>query len=93
MTWPEVFSEASKGKPAGPDRRGNGSFMEKLKQFWEFLDGKKTAIGGALLVTGNILRRFPATAVAAEIVSEVGMYLTGFGLIHKGVKASTPEGA
>ena len=65
--------------------------MEKLNQFWEFISGKKTAIGGALLIAGNILRKFPQTQVAAEVVSEVGMYLTGFGLVHKGVKAASPK--
>ncbi len=66
--------------------------MEKLNQFWEFLSGKKTAFGGALLIAGNILRKFPQTQVAAEVVSEVGMYLTGIGIIHKGVKAASQEG-
>jgi len=63
--------------------------MEKVNEIWEFLSGKKTAIGGALLIAGNILRKFPQTFVVGEIVSEVGMYLTGFGLIHKGVKTAT----
>lgn len=86
--WEQVFSEAS----ANPERE-NGGGMEKLNQLWEFLSGKKTAIGGALLITGNILRKFPATMIAAEIVSEVGMYLSGFGLLHKAAKAMPPKGA
>jgi hypothetical protein len=63
--------------------------MEKLNQIWEFISGKKTAIGGALMIAGNILSRFPQTLIAGGIVSEVGMYLTGIGLVHKGVKAAT----
>jgi hypothetical protein len=63
--------------------------MEKINQWWEFLNGKKTAIGGALMIAGQILNKFPQTMVAASILSEIGMYLTGLGLVHKGVKAAT----
>lgn len=89
MRWPEAFSAASKGDSRGPDGGKNGSGMEKLESFWQWISGKKTAIGGSLLIAGNILRKFPQTQVAAEVVSEIGMYLTGFGLVHKGVKAAS----
>lgn len=66
--------------------------MEKAQAIWDFLDGKKAAIGGALMVAGNILSKFPQTVVAGGICLEVGMWLTGLGLVHKGVKAAKAEG-
>lgn len=63
--------------------------MGKFREIWDFLDEKKTAIGGALLVTGHILGKFPQTAVAGAILQEIGMYVTGVGLAHKGLKAAT----
>lgn len=61
--------------------------MDKVREIWAFLDEKKTAIGAGLMVAGKILQRFPETAVAGSICEEVGMYVAGFGLAHKGVKA------
>lgn len=64
--------------------------MEKVQAWWDFLNGKKTAIGSALMIAGNILSKFPQTATAGSILLEVGTYLAGFGLVHKGVKAVQP---
>ena len=66
--------------------------MKNLNAIWKFLDGKKTAIGGALMVVGNILGKFAETAVLGGIVSEVGMYLTGAGLAHKTTKVVVKKG-
>jgi hypothetical protein len=65
--------------------------MGKVREFWDFLDEKKTAIGGALMMAGHILGKYPQTAAAGAICEEIGMYLTGIGLAHKAVKAATPE--
>lgn len=60
--------------------------MKKLNEIWEFLDGKKTAIGAAIMITGNVLAMFPPTAPAAQAVLYVGSAIAGFGLVHKSVK-------
>lgn len=67
--------------------------MGKLREIWDFFDEKKTAIGGACMIAGRILGKYPQTAVVGEILEEVGMYVTGIGLAHKGYKtAAAKEG-
>lgn len=63
--------------------------MGKVREIWDFLDEKKTAIGGALLLAGHILGKYPQTAAAGAILEEIGAYITGIGLTHKAVKAAT----
>jgi hypothetical protein len=62
--------------------------MEKLKQLWDFLDGRKTTIGSVFLLAGHILGRFPTTQVLGGILTEIGTYITTGGLFHKAVKAA-----
>lgn len=69
--------------------------MEKLTQFWNWLDGKKSAIGGALMFVAFILDKVVGGiwGVEGEILSKfiatfewAGGVLTGVGLTHKGIK-------
>lgn len=62
--------------------------MGTVREIWQFLDEKKTAIGAGLMVAGKIMQRFPQTAVAGSICEEVGLYIAAGGLMHKGVKAA-----
>lgn len=65
--------------------------MDKLQAWWDFFDGKKTAIGSAFQLAGHLLEKYPQTAVAGSICSEIGFYLTAGGLLHKGYKAATTK--
>jgi hypothetical protein len=62
-----------------------GSFMGKI---WAFLDGKKTAIGGAVLAVFGILQQFGVTLPvdAQTVVNVIGEIFVVVGLFHKGVK-------
>lgn len=63
--------------------------METCKRWWNFLNGRKTTIGGAFLLAGQILGRFPKTQIVGEILTEIGMFITAGGLVHKGFKVAT----
>lgn len=60
--------------------------MQKLVNFWNFLDGKKTVIGAAVGVLGQALALFPATAPAAPFAVKAGAIIAAGGLFHKFVK-------
>ncbi len=64
--------------------------MKILREIWDFLDEKKTSIGAVFMLVGHVLAKSPSTAVAGEVLSEIGMVITTGGLIHKGVKAAKP---
>ena len=59
-----------------------------FKKIWDFLNGNKTVIGGALLVIAEILPN-KQTALYA-ILQIVGGILTGGGILHKYAKGEIP---
>lgn len=69
-----------------------GSTFKKLgggiSAAWSWLDGKKTGIGTAALLTSKV---FPAHTVTHQVLSIIGELFGGIGLLHKG-KKSLPEG-
>lgn len=67
--------------------------MNFINQLWNFLDGKKTAIGSVCMIAGHIMGKYPQTATAGSILEEVGMYASGAGLGHKAIKALSSEKA
>lgn len=60
--------------------------MQKVVNFWNFLDGKKTVIGAALSVAGQALALFPSTAAVGVEVSKAGAAIAAGGLFHKILK-------
>ncbi len=90
-----------KVEPAGPRRAGEWRAMEKVNSIWQWLDGKKSAIGaycfGAAYAIGKLATiwslNYPWIGPLADTLTEAGAIFTGVGVIHKGVKAATPEGA
>lgn len=62
--------------------------MEKLKDAWLWLSGKKTVIGGiaANVVVWAVLKG-KLDPETAELIMILVTGLTGAGLAHKGVKA------
>ena len=61
--------------------------MKWLKTAWNWLSGKKTATGAALLLASQ----YVADPFWKPMLELVGQLLTAGGLIHKGVK-SLPTG-
>lgn len=74
---------------------------QKLINLWNFLNGKKTVIGGTILLALSILTTFENQFLVGiwhvtlpswnpQILSSlqwVGSVLTGVGLLHKAVKS------
>ena len=60
--------------------------MESLNNIWEFLNGKKTAIGSILMIAGQAMEMIPATLPAAKVVSYLGAAISTGGLLHKATK-------
>lgn len=66
--------------------------MQTLINFWEYLDGKKTTIGAALLLLATFLSEVIAgkwhvqatwLQPTIETLNWVGMTITGLGIGHK----------
>lgn len=63
--------------------------IEKLKEAWQYLNGKKTAIGMFLMLTAQGVQVFFPEAMTEEQISflqTAGAAIGGFGLIHKAGK-------
>ena len=60
--------------------------MEKKKNIWSWLDGKKRVIGMGLILVSKVVALAGAPAVA-EVVEYAGMIIGGVGMAHKGVKS------
>lgn len=62
--------------------------MNYAKQFWNYLDGKKTVIGAVVgnLVPWLVLKN-KLDVDTAELVLILTNLFTGAGLLHKGIKA------
>lgn len=74
--------------------------METLLQFWNYLDGKKTTIGAALLFLATflsevIIGKWHAEAAwlqpTIETLNWIGMAVTGLGIGHK-IQKPKPDG-
>jgi hypothetical protein len=57
--------------------------VKKTKSFWKWLDGKKTAIGTAMLIASEFVKPY---TVAYQILTIGGVLLGGSGIGHKLVK-------
>ena len=63
--------------------------MKWLKNAWGWLNGKKTAIGAAMLLAAKYI---PPDKTAHIILSFGGEILVGGGLVHKVGKSKLPSG-
>jgi hypothetical protein len=54
-----------------------------IKKAWEFVDGKKTAIGTIMAIASNI---FPEYTVMHNLLYWGGQLIGGTGVVHKAVK-------
>lgn len=62
---------------------------KKLKQLWEFLNGKKTNIGMAVMLAAQAIQVFTPNLMPAEqtqFLQTLGAMIGGFGLAHKAGK-------
>jgi hypothetical protein len=59
--------------------------METLWRFWDFLDGRKTAIGAAIILLGKAVNYF-GYAEYGNPIQAFGTAFATFGLAHKAVK-------
>ncbi|MFW5831266.1 MAG: hypothetical protein ACOCVA_03385 [Prolixibacteraceae bacterium] len=67
---------------------------KKLKQLWEYLNGKKTNIGMAIMLTAQAIQVFTPGLMPAEqldFIQMIGGLIGGFGLAHKGTKSQTVQ--
>ena len=66
---------------------------DKLKEFWKWLDGKKTNIAAFSLFTLKIIMLFGVHIPPPVLeVIDLGLYaLLGVGLTHKAVKGDKPN--
>lgn len=71
----------TEGKP-------DNKFLDGVKAVWNFLDGKKTIIGTAMLMAAEIL---PEKTTAYYICEIGGTLLGGVGLMHKASKTEALE--
>lgn len=54
---------------------------------WNWLNGKKTKIGAALMLVAQAGQTFaPQYAAVWELVNQAGILIAGAGLAHSGVK-------
>lgn len=63
--------------------------MKKLKQLWNYLNGKKTSIGLAVMLTAQAIQVFAPNLMPrdqTEFLQTLGALIGGFGLVHKGAK-------
>jgi hypothetical protein len=68
--------------------------MKKLKQLWNYLNGKKTSIGLAVMLTAQAIQVFAPNLMAVEqteFLQTLGALIGGFGLVHKGTKTETAQ--
>jgi hypothetical protein len=63
--------------------------MKWLKDAWNWLDGKKTAIGSTLLVVAQVL---PPHTTVHKVSLVLGTLLTGTGVVHKAKKGELNRG-
>ncbi len=69
--------------------------MDKLKAFWNWLDGKKTVIGVVLVAAPGVIVKASAVAAAsgvdpAKVAQYAGIAVAVVGVAHKIYKAVWP---
>jgi hypothetical protein len=63
---------------------------QKLKQLWKWLNGKKTNIGMAVMLTAQAIQVFVPNLMPVEqteFLQTLGALIGGFGLAHKAGKS------
>lgn len=71
---------------------GGGSAVDKINALWDWLNGKKTAIGSVILALGFLAAWLPEALPAFGVAPELALKITGvvgvvLGLAHKLYKA------
>lgn len=57
-----------------------------MSDFWNWLDGKKTTIGGLVTLIGQVAGPLGLPLDLVTVVGQVGTALLGLGVVHKAVK-------
>ena len=52
------------------------------RPFWQ----RKTEIGMAITIVGEIMALIPATAPVSSIVVKIGILIAGVGVVHRNIK-------
>lgn len=68
--------------------------MKFLKKAWQWLDGKKTNIGSAIMLIAQGIQVFAPDMLPAaqlEYIAMFGAIIAGVGLANKGVKTNTAQ--
>ncbi len=60
--------------------------FDTLKAFWEFINGKKSVIGGAIMFLARLMDFFGVDISLTNPLSDFGMAIMTIGFAHKGVK-------
>ena len=58
-------------------------------KFWDFLNGKKTVIGGAVMLFVKLAPFIGVPADVAQVVDEIATAILALGLTHKAVKSAS----
>ncbi len=68
--------------------------MKFLKKTWQWLEGKKTNIGSAIMLIAQGIQVFAPNALPQaqlEYIATIGAIMAGVGLVNKGVKTNTAQ--
>jgi len=68
--------------------------MKFLKKTWQWLEGKKTNIGSAIMLIAQGIQVFAPHALPQaqiEYIATIGAIIAGVGLANKGVKSGTAQ--
>ena len=60
--------------------------MQKLKEVWEFLNGKKSVIGGSFMFLARLMEMFGFDGALTQALSDLGMAIMTVGFGHKAMK-------
>lgn len=63
--------------------------MLAMTSFWKWIDGKKTTVGATIYFAGKGIS--VVNPAVGEIVSQIGEFICGVGLLHKGQKTYTKK--
>jgi hypothetical protein len=65
--------------------------MKWLKKTWQWLNGKKTSIGMAVMLAAQGIQVFAPNLMTPgqiDFIQNTGALIGGFGLMHKGAKTT-----
>ena len=79
---------------AFPGDATKGRYGKMVKKIWDFVNGKKTAIGLLLVFLGDCLEKLPGileafgvdSVVVGNVAKALGWLITALGSIHKILK-------